>query len=102
MDTDTIFLNKQRFHSTSLRAVAHELVHIEHGGDDTAQAHYSIDRHLFLSEEGEAHLADQRAAKKLRTVPLTHQSWRLLLHSDFAPDLLLADSDCLSLHCSCK
>ncbi len=67
--TDAIFLNSERLPSPTLRAVAvaHELVHVEHSHKDTPQGQHNVFRHLFVSEEGEAHLSDQEAAKALHT-----------------------------------
>lgn len=69
--TDAIFLNRDRLPSPELRAIAiaHELIHAEHGHPDTAQGRHSL-RHLLITEEGEAHLADQEAAIRLHTKSL--------------------------------
>ena len=69
--TAAIFLDQDRLPSPELRAVAiaHELVHAEHGHRDTPQGRHRF-LHLFITEEGEAHLADQEAAIRLHTKPL--------------------------------
>lgn len=62
--TPTTRLEPTRFFSTGggsfpkLRAVAiaHKLIHAEHGHSDMREGQHSILRHLLIIEEGEAHL----------------------------------------------
>lgn len=61
-----IFLDRDRLHNPDLRAIAvsHELVHVAHD-KGLPLAKHSWLRHLFLPEEGEAHLQNLRLSHQL-------------------------------------
>jgi hypothetical protein len=51
-------------------ALAHELVHVQHGDPATPDGQHTFFRHLWISEEGEAHLKDVQIAKRLGVHPI--------------------------------
>ena len=75
--TFAITINTDRLQTPAERAVAlaHELVHVGHGDPAAKASHHSIFRHLWMTEEGEAHLAGLRAARTLDS-PLMYPAWQ--------------------------
>lgn len=75
--TKAIFLNTDRLKTPGSRAVAlsHELVHVEHGDPTTVMSRHSRLRHLWMTEEGEAHLHGLQTARRLQT-PLMYPAWQ--------------------------
>ncbi len=75
--TFAITLNTDRLQTPAQRAVAlaHELVHVEHGDPAAEASHHSVFRHLWMTEEGEAHLAGLRAAQTLDS-PMMYPAWQ--------------------------
>jgi hypothetical protein len=75
--TNIIFLNTDRLRTSASRAVAlsHELVHVEHSDHTSTMGKHSFLRHLWMTEEGEAHLHGLQTARKLHA-PLMYPSWQ--------------------------
>ena len=70
-DTNAIFLDGSKLPSAKLRtvAIAHELIHVQHGDRTTSFGMHSWLQHLWLTEEGEAHLQALHVAKLLNVRP---------------------------------
>ena len=62
-----VFLNGGLLNSPVLQAVgfAHEIVHARHGDLGDPMSHHSAWRHLWMTEEGEAHLRQLRLSQSL-------------------------------------
>src|SRR5882762_9780225 len=65
--TNIIFLNTDRLRTPVSRAIAlsHELVHVEHGDGETTMGRHTLLNHLWMTEEGEAHLHGVQTARSL-------------------------------------
>lgn len=74
--TKTIFLNTDRLTTSEGRAVAlaHELVHVEHGDPNSSMSRHPFAMHLWRTEEGEARLHGLQTARKLHTT-LMYPAW---------------------------
>ena len=66
-----IFLNKDRLTTPASRAVAlsHEMVHVQHNDPNSAMGKHSLLRHLWMTEEGEAHWRGLQTARALHQQP---------------------------------
>ncbi len=74
--TKTIFLNTDRLTTPEGRAVAlsHELVHVEHGDPTSSMSRDSFVRHIWRTEEGEAHLHGLQTARRLNATQM-YPAW---------------------------
>jgi len=72
VDTDSIIINSTALpdNDTRVVALAHELVHVQHGDPATPYGQHTFWRHLWMNEEGEAHLKDVQIARRLGVQPI--------------------------------
>ena len=75
--TNAIFLNTDRLTTPAARAVglSHELVHVRHSDPTSLLGRHTLLRHLWMSEEGEAHLRALETARALHA-PLLYPAWQ--------------------------
>lgn len=75
--TDAIVLRQDKLRTPELWAIAlsHELVHVQHGDPNTPLGQHSFLHHLWMTEEGEAHLRGLQTARALHA-PTIGSSWQ--------------------------